>query len=205
MRRYDPAMALPIERAALHRDAIVAEARNVVATSGLEALSLRRLATRLGVTAPALYAHVTDKEDLLRALATAEFEALVARFAAVDEADPVARIRAHSRAYVTHARESPELFRVMFLFPPDLGAADLPEGMELPGATQAFAAAFGAVEEAVVGGALATDDPLLVALALWCAMHGVATVLQLGLDLPAEMEDALVDEVTDRLLAGYHP
>ncbi len=198
-------MALPSERAVLTRDAIVAAAREVIATSGLEALSLRRLATGLGVTAPALYAHVTDKEDLLRALATAEFDALVARFAAVDEDDPVARIRAHGRAYVAHARESPELFHVMFLFPPDLGAADLPEGRELPGATQAFAAAFGAVEDAAASGALAIDDPLLAALTLWSAMHGVATVLQLGLDLPSEVEDALIDEVTDRILAGYRP
>ncbi|CAN5633108.1 TetR/AcrR family transcriptional regulator [soil metagenome] len=198
-------MALPSDRSVLTRDAIMAAAREVIATSGLEALSLRRLATGLGVTAPALYAHVTDKEDLLRALATAEFDVLLARFAAVDEADPVARIRAHSRAYVAHARASPELFQVMFLFPPDLGAADLPEGMELPGATQAFSAAFGAVEEAAGSGALAIDDPLLAALTLWSAMHGVATVLQLGLDLPAEVEEALIDEVTDRLLAGYRP
>lgn len=196
-------MAATVDRAALRRDAIVAAARDLVVEAGLEALSLRRLAGRLGVTAPALYAHVTDKDDLLRALATAQFDELVARFAAVDEVDPVARIRAHGRAYVAHARARPELFRVMFLFPPDLGGGDLPEGMELPGATQAFTAAAEAVEEAVTAGALHTDDPLLAALTLWSAVHGVAVVLQLGLGLPPEIEDAMVDEVTDRLLAGY--
>lgn len=196
-------MATSPARAVLRRDAVVAEARDLVASEGLEALSLRRLATRLGVTAPALYAHVVDKEDLLRALATAEFDRLVGRFAAVDEADPVDRIRAHGRAYVTYARESPELFRVMFLFPPDLGGGGLAEGVELPGATRAFAAAADAVAEAVTTGALRTDDPLLAALTLWSAVHGVATVLQLGLELPAEVEEAMVDEVTDRVLRGY--
>lgn len=196
-------MAATVERAVLHRGAIVDEARRLVEDSGLGALSLRRLAARLGVTAPALYAHVTDKDDLLRALATDRFDALVARFDAVDESDPVARIRAHGRAYVAHARESPELFRVMFIFPPDMGSGDLPEGMELPGATRAFAAAAQAVEDAVAAGELQTDDPLLAALTLWSSVHGVATVLQLGLGLPPEVEDAMVDEVTDRLLAGY--
>jgi AcrR family transcriptional regulator len=193
------------DRPPLQRDAIVAEARALVIADGLEALSLRRLAGRLGVTAPALYAHVRDKQDLLRALAECEFDALVARFDEVAEPDPVARIKSHNRAYVRYACENPELFRVMFLFPPELSPASVPSGVELPGATRAFEAAAGAVEEAIAAGAIASEDPLLVALTLWSGSHGVATVLQLGFGLPAELEDAMIDEITDRLLAGYRP
>ena len=203
--QYASVMATTTDRQVLRREAIVAAARELVSTDGLDALSLRRLAARLGVTAPALYAHVADKGDLLRALATHEFDVLVARFAALDEPDPVARVKAQSRAYVAYAREEPELFKVMFLFPPDLTGAGLPEGLELPGATQAFVAAAGALDEAVASGALVTPDPLLAALTVWSGVHGVASVLQLGLDLPPEVEDALVDEVTDRLLRGYAP
>jgi AcrR family transcriptional regulator len=191
------------DRPPLQRAAIVAEARELVAADGLEALSLRRLAARLGVTAPALYAHVRDKQDLLRALAEGEFEALVARFEKIDDPDPVARIKGHNRAYVQHARENPELFRVMFLFPPELSPASVPAGVELPGATKAFAAAAGAVEEAIAAGSVASDDALLVALTLWSGIHGVANVLQLGFGLPPDLEDAMIDEVTERLLAGY--
>lgn len=200
--RYDPAVAAS-DRPLLQRDAIVAEARALVVAEGLEGLSLRRLAGRLGVTAPALYAHVRDKQDLLRALAEGEFDALVARFAKVDDPDPVARIKGHGRAYVQHARDNPELFRVMFLFPPELSPASVPAGVELPGATRAFAAAAGAVEDAVASGAIVSDDPLLVALTLWSGIHGVANVLQLGFGLPTDLEDAMIDEVTERLLAGY--
>lgn len=198
-------MAGPAERAPLQREAIVAAARELIVADGLEALSLRRLAGRLGVTAPALYAHVRDKEDLLRALAEVEFEALVARFDAIDDPDPIARIKGHGRAYVQHARENPELFRVMFLFPPDLSPAspNVPPGYELPGATKAFGAAAGAVEEAIAAGAIDAEDPLLVALTLWSGTHGVATVLQLGFGLPPELEDAMIEEVTERVLAGY--
>ncbi len=198
-------MARPPARGALSRAVIVAAAADVVVGSGLEALSLRRLAGDLGVTAPALYAHVTGKGDLLRALATAEFEALVARFGAVAPADPLDRIRAHAQAYVAHAREHPELFRVMFLFPPDLGSPPPAGGDDLPAATRAFASAAGAVEEAMATGAIDAPEPLLVALTLWSAVHGVATVVQLGPGLPAELEASLVDEVVDRLLRGYAP
>ena len=44
---------------------------------GLEAVSLRRVGANLGVTAPALYAYVTDKSDLLRSVAEVEFDHLM--------------------------------------------------------------------------------------------------------------------------------
>jgi AcrR family transcriptional regulator len=192
------------ERPALSRDAIVAAAREMVADAGLEALSLRRLASRLGVTAPALYAHVEGKSDLLRALAEQELDALGQRFAAVATDDPVERMRANAREYVAYARENPELFRVMFLFPPALSAAvAIPAGTELPAATRAFQSSVGAVEDAAASGRIHVEDTLLTALALWSAVHGVAVVLQLGFDFPPDLEDALVAEVTDRLLQGY--
>ena len=191
------------ERPPLSREAIVAEARAMVQAGGLEALSLRRLATRLGVTAPALYAHVSSKRDLVRAVAEVEFDHLLARFDKIDTTDPLERIRAQSRAYVDHARENPELFQVMFVFPPDLGAAPLPEGVELPAATRAFTTALAAVEEAMDEGVIERADPVLVALTLWTANHGVAMALLLGLALPGDLEDALVDEVTGRLVLGW--
>jgi len=195
-------MAAPAERPPLQRDAIVDAARDLVVTGGLDALSLRRLAAQLGVTAPALYAHVRDKKDLLRAVAEGEFDRLVAAYDGAPS-DPIDRIRYHGRAYVAYARENPELFQVMFLFPPELSSADLPDDMKLPAATQAFASAASAVHDAIASGDIKTDDPLLCTLTLWAAVHGVASVLQLGFGLPTELEDAMVDEVTNRILAGY--
>ncbi len=193
------------ERAPLRRDAIVAAATDLVRAGGLSALSLRRLGTVLGVTAPALYAHVHDKSDLLRAIAEQQFDLLVERFETVRQADPIERIKAQCRAYIDHARESPELFDVMFVFPPDLGPAELPEGAELPAATRAFTVALGAVEEAIAAGRIDADDPVLVSLALWTSCHGVASALQLGFGLPADLEEHLIDEVIGRLLKGWEP
>lgn len=193
-------------RAPLQREGIIASARELLGDGGLDRLTLRRLAAHLGVTAPALYGHVKDKEDLLRALAEDEFGRLQARFDAIDSTDPVERIRALNRAYADQARDNPELFRVMFLFPPDLGGASgLPEEIELPAATKVFTAAAETVTAAIDAGSIVADDPLLVALTLWSAVHGVATVCQLGFGLPRELEDALIDEITDRILRGYRP
>lgn len=193
------------ERPPLQREAIVAAARELIREGGLEALSLRRLAERLGVTAPALYAHVRDKTDLLRTLAEGEFAMLVARYVEVEDRDPLDRMRAHARAYIAVARQEPEMFRVMVLFPPELGPADVPDDAELPAATAAFTLAAGAVEEAAAAGAIATDDVLLTTLTFFAAAHGVATVLGLGFGLPLELESRMIDEMLDRLIAGYRP
>jgi AcrR family transcriptional regulator len=51
-------------RRALTREQVVAEALTVIATDGVDALSMRALATRLGVVPGALYRHVRSKEQL---------------------------------------------------------------------------------------------------------------------------------------------
>lgn len=187
-------------REPLRRDAIVGAARRLLTDGGLEAVTLRRVADSLGVTAPALYAHVSDKRDLLQAVAEAEFGALIERFEAIDEPAPIDRIRALSRAYVAYARENPALFRVMFLFPPELslGAGT---GQELPLATKAFTIPAAATEQAIAEGLLA-GDPLMAALTAWCCIHGVATVLQLGFAFDSDTEEALIDSAIETMIAG---
>jgi AcrR family transcriptional regulator len=192
-------------RSPLTREAIIAEARDLIRSDGLDHLSLRRLGSRLGVSATALYAHIDTKQDLLRAVAAGEFDRLVAAYGEVGSTDPLERIRFHSRTYVEYARAEPELFSVLFLFPPAQTSGQLPDDLVLPAATAAFSWAVAAVEDAIAAGQLATDDPLLLALTLWAGAHGVATVLRMGFGMPRSLEDQLVVEITDRILAGYQP
>ncbi len=60
----------------LSRAAIVGRALEIGETEGLDAVSLRRLATELGVTPMALYRHVRDKQDLINAMAEQAMEGL---------------------------------------------------------------------------------------------------------------------------------
>jgi TetR/AcrR family transcriptional regulator, tetracycline repressor protein len=56
---------------AVTRDEIVAAALALLDEAGLEGLTLRRLAERLGIRAPTLYWHVRDKRELMDLLAGA--------------------------------------------------------------------------------------------------------------------------------------
>ena len=58
----------PGQRAGLTREAVLAGARAALAQDGIEGLSMRRLARRLGVAPNALYSHVADRDDLVDAL-----------------------------------------------------------------------------------------------------------------------------------------
>jgi len=57
----------------IDREAIVARALETVRAEGLAALTLRNLADKLGVTAAALYRHVSDKDELLSLVGDAVF------------------------------------------------------------------------------------------------------------------------------------
>jgi AcrR family transcriptional regulator len=68
-----------VERAkhrGLTRADIVRRALKIGEAEGLEAVSLRRLASELGVTPMALYRHVRDKQDLVNAMAELVMEGL---------------------------------------------------------------------------------------------------------------------------------
>jgi AcrR family transcriptional regulator len=57
---------------------IVAQARTMIEAEGVEALSLQKLATALGVKAPSLYRHVGNRAALLRAVNEGTIAELIA-------------------------------------------------------------------------------------------------------------------------------
>jgi len=173
----------------------------MIQSGGLEAVSLRRVATALGVTAPALYAYVSDKHDLLRGVAEGEFDRLMAAFDGIDDVDPIQRIRRLGRAYVEHAVADPELFRTMFLFPPELAISEI-TGQELPAATKAFEMALGATTDAVEQGIFPKVDALTAALTTWTAMHGLADILLLGFVFDDKAREDLIETVIDTMIRG---
>ena len=61
---FTPPVVTQDRRRALTRERVVAEALTVIGADGMDALSMRALATRLGVVPGALYRHVRNKEQL---------------------------------------------------------------------------------------------------------------------------------------------
>lgn len=186
-------------RQALSRASIVSATRDLIIQRGAHDVSLREVGRALGVTAPALYAHVDDKQDLLAAVAAGEFEKLASHFevAMALDPDPVAQIRSTSRAYIEFALENPELFRLMFLFPPAAFAGDEPA---LEAATRAFDLPASAMRNAIESGAVHSIEPDVAVLMQWAACHGVADVLLMDLGFDSDTFPAVAGAVIDALL-----
>ena len=93
-------------RPSLSRDLVADRALEIADTEGIEAVTIRRLATELGVTPMALYWHFRTKEDLLAGLADRVLDDVV-----VPEAtgDWVAGLRAALVALVTAMRPHPQV------------------------------------------------------------------------------------------------
>jgi AcrR family transcriptional regulator len=90
---------------------IVAAARELLEAEGPDALSMRRVATRLGIRAPSLYKHLPDKAALEDAIISDGFRELAIAFeAALDTKDALAALGSSYRAF---GIEHPHLYRLM--------------------------------------------------------------------------------------------
>jgi AcrR family transcriptional regulator len=140
---------------------IAAAARELLDEEGADALTMRRLADRLGIRAPSLYKHVAGKEELEAAVISEGFAEAAAVFeeAVAGAEDPLAEL---ARAYRAFALERPHLYRLMTERPlrRDLLEAGVEERAALP------------LLEAAGG-----DESL--ARAVWAFAHGM-TVLELN-------------------------
>ena len=81
-------------------------ARELLEREGRSAVTMRRLADSLGVQAPSLYKHVSDKDELEAALAELALEELAAAFAGAPSLEEAAR------RYRAWALDHPHLYRL---------------------------------------------------------------------------------------------
>lgn len=102
-------------RPAIDRDRVVAAALGLLGEVGLDGLTMRHLAARLGVKAASLYRHVKNKEELFILLA----DALAAGMARADGALPWRdRVRAQVREYHRVLRQTRDGARLLAETPP---------------------------------------------------------------------------------------
>ena len=151
------------------RREIVTAAREILEAEGEAALTMRRLAARLGMKAPSLYKHFPDKEALELELMVTGFEEFADVFGAAVAADAPSPMAVLGAAYRGFARAHPHLYRLMTDRP--IPRDRLPDGLELRAAAplvQAMGSQAGAR-------------------AAWAMAHGLV-MLELNGRLPADAD-----------------
>lgn len=187
---------------------LLAAAETLLAEEGFEALSMRRLAARVGLSQAAIYRHFRDKAELVdRLVAKGYAEILALIEASLGEAEgPAEALAAAIRAYVDFARREAPLFRALLL--QDIGpsaraTALLGEG-GLP-RRRSFAALAALLERGMAEGCFEEADLELTAKALWASIFGLAARVAVeGMEAGPALH-ALVERQIDMLLRGLEP
>ncbi len=99
------------------KNSLIQAGLEILAEEGADGLSLRKAATRAGVSHSAPYAHFADKQDLIAAISTEGFRQLLDRLQVVMKSHPedtAGRLVEVAWAYVQFAMENRALFKTMF-------------------------------------------------------------------------------------------
>ncbi|MGH3160876.1 MAG: TetR/AcrR family transcriptional regulator [Streptosporangiaceae bacterium] len=180
------------------RDALLAAAAQLLDEGGPEAVTLREVGHRTGVSHNAPYKHFADKEALLAAVAARELDrrssALSATVAGLRP--PGAAVQAVMRGYVAWALEFPQRFKLVY--------GSWSKGSdELAAAAGSARALFtGVVTAAQQAGQLPAGDPERLASLLLALAHGAVDLALAGHLSPTGKGRATPAELADDLL-GY--
>lgn len=173
-------MAHPAARTRSLREDCLREALAIIDEAGVEGLSLREVARRLGVSHQAPYKHFPSRDHLLAEVVRRAFAAFARHLDDRPRGEnPADDLAALGRAYLAYAREHPLPYRLMFGTPlPD--PAHHPEMMR--SARHAFALLRDCLDRMGADGSkgVPSEATDLDALFVWSAVHGLASILQTG-------------------------
>ncbi|MFI7610767.1 TetR/AcrR family transcriptional regulator [Nonomuraea terrae] len=179
---------------ALLREEILGAAEELLAEAGTEdALTVRAVAARAGVSTPAVYLHFAGKEALVEAVCMRVWGELGRLVRDNFGGDPWLALGRCARAYIRFALDHPVQYRVLMMRPS--GSPGVP-----PAAAEAFGHMVGAVSACMETGVVA-GDPEEIALGLWSALHGCASLLIAQPSFPWPDREALIDRVVR--VAGF--
>jgi AcrR family transcriptional regulator len=186
------------------REACIVAARQVIAERGVENLSLREVARKLGVSHQAPYKHYPSRDHLLAEVMRRCFQGFAEhldRRARSD--DPMQDLAALGEQYLAYARGHPLEYHLMF-------STTWPESADEVGlvkdATHAFDVLRGVLRQ-LHGDAPSSREAIdLDALYIWSTMHGLAGVMNGPcidkLDLKAKVLKNALQHARDRMSVG---
>ena len=188
------------------REEILDAAEQLLMEKGsVEAVSMRAIASRVGVTPPSIYLHFDDKRELFFQACSRSFDELSEVVAgAVSDGTFVERITAVGHAYVEFGLSRGEQYEAMFRNrPPD----DLTEeeAAGLPG-HRALTVTAELVRRGIEAGEIRGDlVPEAVAISLWAALHGLVLILLAKEDVPYPLlddADLIIDQTFTIIIEG---
>ena len=191
---------LPKGSGDLLRDQIIDAATELIlASQDAKAPSTREVTRALGITAPSLYRHFADKDQLLDAVCAKYYRQLGQAMRDATRGVPTALERLHAlgMAYVRFAVATPLMYRVATDTAPRQ-----PNEFDETLINSAFVHLQHTVQELIDEAFFPPTDSLGPALQLWAAAHGVASLLVTRPYLPWGDAEAFASSVLRAVCLG---
>lgn len=182
------------------RDALIHACAELIAEEGIAALSLRKVAARVGIKAPSIYVHFANKEALLAEAgrqASAALGDFLRRGCKGDDARD--RLLSTAMGYLQFADAQPSLFALFFMELPSVRRSldDLPDA----------SSPYGFLIERVADylGGRQREQIEVLAFGIWSLVHGAAVLRQTHLrDFSGPIVEGTCQNL-GRLLDGWRP
>jgi AcrR family transcriptional regulator len=154
------------------RDALLRAARELLDDRGPDALVVRDIAARAGVSPMGVYNRFGSKDGVLDTLITQGFTELTAAVT-VPPDEPLSQLAAGLAAYRDFALANPWMYRLMFDQPV---ANYVPSSDAMATAKESFGRLVDGVRLALAAGDLRPGDPVEIAQRLWGGVHGAVSL-----------------------------
>ena len=173
-----PKLKTELERQHL-RSIIMDAARELFVSRGVEAVTMREIAKRIGYSATSIYLYFADKEALIRAVCDTDFLALAnALKNNLANNDPVERMLAIGRDYAAFALNYPNHYRMMFMTEHPLQDVASSCIQQNNAEQDAYFQLKSVVNDVFLAGKFRPDlnNADLIAQTIWAGMHGVCAL-----------------------------
>lgn len=194
------------------REEILQAAKELFLEEGYDSTTIRRIADRVGISAPALYLYFKDKEALMLALCDQTFGHLIEAIGEIEKAvpDPIERVRRFGEAYVRFGLTHPDEYRLVFL------GANVPEALRKVGHRAAtddptrpgvggalvFRRLVAILTEVEASGTRLNYPPDTCGELCWMGLHGLVSAFILKPEFPWSDRELLIKGMLDIHLLG---
>ncbi|MDE2464673.1 MAG: TetR/AcrR family transcriptional regulator [Alphaproteobacteria bacterium] len=183
------------------KERLFAAAKNIYERDGLDALTIRAVGRKAGMSAMAIYRHFPDKNALIDALTRDGFDAWEAIVRKIDCDDPILWLKRAVASYADFALTDPHRFDAAFLLPAS-PAQTFPMKIET-GRFSIVKCIIAQIEKAQTQGRLLDESPMQITLMISALAQGLVSMHRAGRVGSDEQFCASYQVAMDRLLTSF--
>ncbi|MFO1318222.1 MAG: TetR/AcrR family transcriptional regulator [Burkholderiales bacterium] len=161
------------------RQRILDAARNLFASEGYEAVTLRKVADCIEYCPATIYKYFQDKDEMVRALCDQDIRDMMAKFQPnLARKTPLERLYSFGLTYIRMGLEQPNHYRLMFMTPLLPQDDPLLAQKKADPETDSYGLFLSVVQQCVDAGVFRPDlaDAHFIAQTFWAALHGVISL-----------------------------